>query len=110
MLSDNGYALRIFLGESDKHEGKPLYEWLIRKAKEIGLSGATVIRGLEGYGAHSQIHTAKILDLSTDLPVVVEIVDECEKIESFLPLVESVIQQGSVVVQNVHMRIYRKHK
>lgn len=110
MLSDNGYALRIFLGESDKYEGKPLYEWLIRKAKEIGLSGATVIRGLEGYGAHSQIHTAKILDLSTDLPVVVEIVDECEKIENFLPIVESVIQQGSVVVQNVHMRIYRKHK
>ena len=74
-IPKDGYLLRIFVGESDKHEGKPLYEWLVLKAREAGLAGATVLRGIEGFGAHSRLHTAKILRLSEDLPIVVEIVD-----------------------------------
>jgi len=90
MLPENGHLLRIFIGESDKRDGKPLYEWIVRKAKEQGLAGATVIRAIEGFGAHSRIHTAKIIDLSTDLPIIIEIVDELQKIEDFLSIVDSV--------------------
>ena len=75
MLPEEGQLLRIFVGESDKHDGKPLYEWLVLKAREQGLAGATVLRGIEGFGAHSRLHTAKILRLSEDLPIVVELVD-----------------------------------
>ncbi|HEY9777570.1 MAG TPA: DUF190 domain-containing protein [Planktothrix sp.] len=107
MLPENGHLLRIFVGESDKHEGKPLYEWIVRKAKTEGLAGATVIRAIEGFGAHSRIHTAKILDLSTDLPIIIEIVDELEKIETFLALLDSVIEEGLATVEKVHIRLYR---
>jgi PII-like signaling protein len=95
----DGKLLRIFLGEGDKHEGAPLHEWIVRKAREEGLAGATVLRGLEGFGSHSQLHTAKVLRLSTDLPVVVEIVDTAEKIEAFLPLLDAAIE--------VEIRLYR---
>lgn len=107
MLPAEGYLLRIFIGETDKHEGVPLYEWIVRKAKESGLSGATVFRGIEGFGAHSRIHTSKILDLSTDLPLVVEIVDELEKIESFIQVVDQVILEGMATVEQVSVRLYR---
>ncbi len=110
MLEEQGYVLRIFIGENDKHDGKPLYEWLIQEAKKHGLAGATAVRGLEGYGAHSRIHTAKLLDLSTDLPVIVEIIDELEKIEKFLPAVDQAVKEGLAVVEKVHMRIYRSQK
>lgn len=110
MLPDNGHLLRIFIGERDKHDGKPLYEWLVRKAKERGLAGATVIRAMEGFGAHSNIHTAKILDLSTDLPIIIEIVDELQKIEDFLDVVDSVIEEGLATVEKVHIRFYRTRK
>jgi PII-like signaling protein len=72
VLPEEGSLLRIFIGESDKSEGMPLYEWIVRKAREQGLVGATVLRGLEGFGAHSRVHTAKILRLSTDLPIIIE--------------------------------------
>lgn len=110
MLTENGHLLRIFIGECDKREGKPLYEWIIRKAKEEGLAGATVIRAIEGFGAHSQIHTAKILDLSTDLPIVIEIVDDLQKIEDFLSILDSVIEEGLVTVEKVHIRLCRSRK
>jgi PII-like signaling protein len=110
MLPENGHLLRIFIGERDKHDGKPLYEWLVRKAKEQGLAGATVIRAMEGFGAHSNIHTAKILDLSTDLPIIIEIVDELQKIEDFLNVVDSVIEEGLATVEKVHIRFYRTRK
>lgn len=110
MLSENGHLLRIFIGERDKHDGKPLYEWLVRKAKEQGLAGATVIRAMEGFGAHSNIHTAKILDLSTDLPIIIEIVDELQKIEDFLNVVDSVIEEGLATVEKVHIRFYRTRR
>ena len=107
MLSENGHLLRIFIGETDKHEGKPLYEWLVRKAKEQGLAGATVIRAIEGFGAHSQIHTVKLLDMSTNLPIIVEIVDELPKIEDFLAVIDSNILEGMATVEKVHVRFYR---
>jgi PII-like signaling protein len=109
-LPENGKLLRIFIGESDKHEGSALYEWIVRKARERGLAGATVLRGLEGFGARSRLHTAKILRLSSDLPIVIEIVDTEEKIESFLPLVDDAIGEGLVTVEKVEIRLYRSGK
>jgi len=106
-LPKDGYLLRIFLGESDKHEGKPLYEWLALKAREAGLAGATVLRGIEGFGAHSRLHTAKILRLSEDLPIVVEIVDSLEKIEAFMPVVDHAITEGLATLERVQVRFYR---
>ena len=106
-LPKDGKLLRIFIGESDRHEGQPLHEWIVRKAKEEGLAGATVLRGLLGFGARSRIHTSKILRLSTDLPIVVEIVDTEEKVESFLPLIDEVIKEGLATVERVEVRFYR---
>ena len=107
MLPEKGQLLRIFIGESDKHEGKPLYEWIVLKARESGLAGATVLRGIEGFGATSRIHTTKILRLSEDLPIVVEIVDTAEKIEQFLPSIDSAIAEGLATLENVQIRFYR---
>lgn len=107
MLPREGHLLRVFVGESDRHEGLPLYEWLVRKAREQGLAGATVLRGLEGFGAHSRLHTAKILRLSADLPIVVEIVDTIEKIEAFLPVVDSAVREGLATLEKVDIRFYR---
>jgi len=106
-IPDEGYLLRIFVGESDKHEGKPLYEWLVLKARETGLAGATVLRGIEGFGAHSRLHTAKILRLSEDLPIVVEIVDSLEKIEAFMPVVDRAVGEGLATLERVRIRFYR---
>ena len=107
MLPKDGKLLRIFVGESDKHKGRPLYEWIVRAAREQGLAGATVLRGLEGFGAHSRLHTAKILRLSTDLPVVVEIVDTEEKIQAFLPSIDDAIGEGLATLEKVEVRFYR---
>lgn len=106
-LPDEGKLLRIFIGESDRHDNMPLFEWIVRKAREEGIAGATVLRGLEGYGAHSRLHTAKILRLSSDLPVIIEIVDSEEKIEAFLPLVDDAIGEGLATVEKVQVRFYR---
>jgi hypothetical protein len=110
MIPEDGYLLRIFVGESDRHEGKPLYEWLVLKAREVGLAGATVLRGIEGFGAHSRLHTAKILRLSEDLPIVVEIVDSLEKIEAFMPVVDHAIVEGLATLERVSVRLYRSGK
>ena len=101
--------LRIFIGESAKYEGKPLYEWLVIKAKEHGLAGATVLRGLMGFGANSRIHTSKILRLSLDLPIVVEIVDIPEKIKEFLSCITTVVKEGLVTLEKVEVYIYRSN-
>ena len=110
ILPKDGKLLRIFIGENDKFKGLPLYEWIVRQAREQGLAGATVLRGLEGFGAHSRLHTAKILRLSNDLPIVVEIVDTEEKIESFLPRIDSAIVEGLATVERVEVRFYRSGK
>ena len=108
-LPEEGYLLRIFMGENDKMDGRPLYEWLVREAKTGGMAGATVLRGMMGFGAHSKvIHTFKIERLSEDLPVVIEIVDSKEKIEDFLAYTENRIKRGMLVtVEKVQVRIYR---
>jgi len=106
-LPTEGQLLRIFIGESDKYEGKPLYEWLVIRAKEHGLAGATVLRGLMGFGANSRIHTSKILRLSLDLPIVVEIVDTREKIEKFLACIENVVFDGLVTLEKAKVHVYR---
>lgn len=110
MLESDGHLLRIFVGESDRHENAPLYEWIVRRAREHGLAGATVLRGLEGFGAASRVHTARILRLSSDLPVVIEIVDTREKIEAFLPLVDAAIEEGLATLERVEIRFYRRRE
>lgn len=108
MLTEDGYLLRIFIGESDKKEGIPLYEWIVRKAKHEGISGATVLRGIEGFGGSSQIHTAKILQLSTDLPIIIELIDSLEKIEAFMPIIESAVEGGLVTQEKAKIRLFKK--
>lgn len=106
-IPEDGYFLRIFIGESDKHDHHPLYEAIVLKAREMGLAGATVTRGVMGFGKHSVIHTAKILRLSEDLPMVVEIADSLEKIEQFLPTLDEMIRDGLVTVEKVRVIHYK---
>lgn len=108
-LPKEGYLLRIFIGESDKIDGKPLYEWLVTQAKARGMAGATVLRGMMGFGAHSKvIHTFKIERLSEDLPIVIEIIDGQDKIEEFLVHAETKIKRGMLAtVEKVQVRVYR---
>jgi len=109
-IPEEGQLLRIFIGESDRWQGKPLYEAIILKAREMGIAGATMLRGMMGYGAASRIHTAKILRLSEDLPIVVEIVDSKEKITALLPTIEEMVQEGLVTLENVRVLQYRSGK
>jgi uncharacterized protein len=102
-----GKLLRIFIGESDRWHGKPLYEAIVERVREEGLAGATVIRGMEGFGAHSVLHTTRILRLSEDLPIVIEIVDSAEKIDAILPALDEMVAEGMVTVEKVHVIAYR---
>jgi uncharacterized protein len=110
MLPKEGCLLRIFIGESDRHEGKLLYEWIVLKAREAGLAGATVMRGMMGFGAHSRLHTFKIERLSQDLPVIVEIVDTREKLEQFLALIDQEIEEGMATLEQIQIHFYRSGK
>ncbi len=109
-IEGEGQLLRIFIGESDRWNGKSLYEAIVRKAREQGLAGATVLRGLEGFGASSRIHTAKILRLSEDLPIVIEIVDKAERIEAFLPELDRMVGEGMITLEKAHIVAYRHNK
>ena len=100
--------LRIFLGENDRHEHTPLYEAIMLKAREMGLAGATVLRGPMGFGKSSHLHTAKILRLSEDLPIVIEIVDSEEKIQSFLPVLDGMMGSGLITMEKVKVLQYGK--
>ena len=106
-LPSEAELLRIFIGEADKYEGKPLYEVITSLARRKGMAGATVIRGLMGFGAHSRMHTAKILRLSEDLPMIIEIVDEPEKIEALLPELDKMIREGLVTLEKIRVIAYR---
>jgi PII-like signaling protein len=109
-LPSEGYLLRIIIGEADRHESAHLYEWIVLKAREQGLAGATVVRGMMGYGANSYIKTSSILCLSEDLPVIIEIVDIKEKLERFLDLIDPVIREGVVTLEKMQVRIYRHNQ
>jgi len=101
--------LRIFIGESDRHGRRPLYEAIVIKARELHLAGATVLRSPMGFGRTSRLHTAKILQLSTDLPIVIEIVDLPEKIDAFLPVLDAMMDGGLVTFEKVQVLHYRSH-
>jgi uncharacterized protein len=106
-IPQDGYLLRIFIGESDRWQGKPLYEAIVLKARELHVAGATVIRGPMGFGANSRLHTSKILRLSEDLPMIVEIVDAKEKIDELMPHVDQMVQEGLVTLEKVQVIKYR---
>ena len=106
-IPEDGWLLRIFIGESDSWHGKPLYEAIVLQARELRLAGATVLRGPMGFGAHSHMHTAKILRLSEDLPMVIEIVDAKEKIDELLPHIDEMVKEGLVTLEQVRVIKYR---
>ena len=109
-LEGEGRLLRVFIGESDQWHGKPLYDAIVLLAREKGMAGATVLRGIEGFGAESHMHTSRILRLSADLPVVVEIVDVAERIDALLPRLDEMVTEGMVTVEDVHIVAYRAGK
>lgn len=106
-LSENGQLLRIFIGESDTWEGAPLYRAIVLKAKELGLAGATVLHGTMGYGANSRLHTTRLLELSTDLPIVVEIVDTADKVQGLLPFLDAAVAEGTITIEAVKVLRHR---
>ncbi len=99
--------LRIYIGESDQWQRKPLHQALVEFFRREGLAGATVLRGVEGFGAHSQIHAAHILRLSEDLPIVVEVIDDAERIEALLPKLDEMVPEGLILTVDVDVRMYR---
>ncbi len=105
-IPENGVLLRIFIGEDDRYKGKPLYEYIVMEAKKRKMAGATVIRGIMGFGAKSHLHTAKLLRISDDLPMVIEIVDSEEKINEFLPFLDEVVNDGLITIEKVKVIRY----
>ncbi len=106
-LPEEAEILRIFIGESDRYEGRPLYEAIVNEARGRGMAGATVLRGVLSFGVHSRIHTTKVLRLSEDLPMVVEIVDKPERIEAFLPDLDRMVREGLITIEKVRVIAYR---
>lgn len=106
-LPEEGYLLRIIIGEGRRHQGKRLYEWIVIKARECGIAGATVLRGMMGYGANSRIKTSSILCLSEDLPVIIELIDTKRMLEEFLDVIDPVIMEGLVTMEKMNVRMYR---
>jgi PII-like signaling protein len=108
--SETGELLRVFIGESDVWHGEPLYRAIVLKARELGLAGATVLRGPMGYGASSRLHTTKLLELSSDLPIIVEIVDSAERIQTLLPFLDEAVQEGLITIESVRVLRYRAER
>ena len=106
-IEGEGQLLRIFIGESDHWHGKPLYEAIVLAAREQGLAGATVLRGIQGFGADSRMHTVKVLRLSEDLPIVIELVDRPERIQAFLPTLDKMVAEGMITLEKVNVLAYR---
>jgi len=106
-ITENGVLLRVFIGESDRFQGAPLYEAIVQKVRELGLAGATVLRGSEGFGAHSVVHKSSLLEMSTDLPIVIEVVDTAEKVQLLIPHLEKMVPEGMVTVEYVQILMYR---
>jgi PII-like signaling protein len=99
--------VRIFLGESDRWKGQPLYIAVVEAMRAAGLAGATVFKGIIGFGAHSIVHAARIVDLSSDLPIVIELVDAEDKVEAFLPVLDSMVGEGLVTIETVRVIAYK---
>jgi PII-like signaling protein len=106
-LPEEAELLRIFIGENDRHHSRLLYEVIVDEARKRGMAGATVLRGIMGFGAHSRMHTAKVLRLSEDLPVIIEIVDKPERIEAFLPDLDKMIREGLITLERANVIAYR---
>lgn len=106
-IEGEGKLLRIFIGESDTWHGKPLYQAIVERVREEGLAGATVIRGIEGFGADSHVHTARILRLSEDLPVLIEIVDKDDRIDRIIPILDEMVTEGLLTLEKVQIIAYR---
>lgn len=106
-LEGEGQLLRIFIGESDHWHGRPLYEAIVHRLKESGIAGATVLRGVEGFGASSRLHTTRLLQLSRDLPLVIEAVDTEERIATVLPGLDEMVTEGMITLERVHVITYR---
>ncbi len=104
--ANQGLMLRVFVNESDKHDAVPLYEWIVRKAKERGLAGATVLRAKEGFGASGKIRVPELFCLSSQQPIVIEIVDTREKINAFVPVIDGAVAEGLAVLKEVDVRRY----
>jgi PII-like signaling protein len=104
-----GKLVRIFIGESDKHDGRPLYQAIVEMLRKEGMAGATVLRGIEGFGAQSHLHTHRILRLSEDLPIVIEAVDEAARIDAILPRLDEMVSEGMVTVERVEVVAYRSN-
>ena len=106
-LPSEGKLLRVYIGESSSFDGRPLHEVIVLKARELGLAGATVLRGMMGFGASSRLHTSKILRLSNDLPLVIEIVDSEEKISLLLPFLDEVVEDGMTTLEDIKVLNYK---
>lgn len=106
-LEGEGQLLRVYIGESDQWEGKPLYMAIVERVKKEGLAGCTVIRGIEGFGASSRIHTARILRLSEDLPVLIEIADRSDRIQKIIPVLDGMVDEGLITLEKVHIIKYK---
>ena len=109
-LSEYGQLVRVFIGESDTWQGQPLYRAIVLKARELGLAGATVLKGPMGYGANSRVHTTKFIELSTDMPIIVEIVDSPEKVQSLLPFLDEAVTEGLITIEEVRILKYRHNE
>lgn len=106
-IEGEGKLLRLFIGEHDRWDGKPLYEAIVLRARSEGMAGVTVLRGIEGFGAASRVHTSRLLELSSDLPIVVELVDSEDKIEAILPVFDEMVGDGMMTLETVHIVTYR---
>lgn len=106
-IPEDGKLLRIFIGEQDKWNGRPLYEAIVLLAREKGMAGATVVKGCMGFGCKSHMHTAKILRLSEDLPMIIEIVDSEDKIRQFVPFLDDMVREGLVTLEKANVIVYR---
>ena len=103
----SGKLLRIFIGESDRHGNQPLYTAIVERARAAGLGGATVFKGIEGFGGHSVVHAARVFDLSTDLPILIEIVDDEQKIRDFVPVLDELVREGLITMETVEIIRYK---
>jgi len=106
-IEGTGLLARIYIGESDQWHGRPLYQAIVELLRERGLAGATVLRGIEGFGMHARLHTARILRLSEDLPVLIEVVDEAERLRAILPELDAMVHEGMITLEKVEVIAYR---